>query len=119
MVADSNGGSVLLDYFPLTEEGGEDKVAVTASHVEADVLETAQKRTEMTRLVAQGAVTYEDKDVQVAGGELVFDANSAVINVYGDKSRPVMFNGAVVDTVRRDLKTGKWNTRIKGPGAIK
>jgi hypothetical protein len=119
LVVDSNGGSVLLDYFPLTEEGGEDKVAVTASHVEADILETAQKRTELTGLVAKGAVTYEDKAVQVAGGELVFDANSAVINVYGDKSQPVMFNGAIVDTVRRDLKTGKWNTRIKGPGAIK
>jgi hypothetical protein len=128
LIADSNGGSLLLDYFPLTEqagstgspqEGGEDKVAVTASHVEADILETVQGRTELTRLVAKGAVTYEDKDIDAAGSEFVYDANSAVINISGDRSMPCRFNGAVVDTVQYDAKTGKWRTKIKGPGAIK
>jgi hypothetical protein len=119
LIADSRSGSLLVDYFPIIAGGKEDKVAVTASHVEADILETAQGRTEMRDFTAKGAVTYEDKDMQFAGGELVYDANSAVINVYGDKSRPCMFNGAIVDTVRYDLKTGKAHTRIKGPGAIK
>ncbi len=120
LIADSKGGSLLVDYFPLAEgRSGEDNVAVTASHVEADILETAQGRTEMRALVAKGAVTYEDKDMQFAGGELVYDANDAVINIWGDRSRPCMFNGAIVDTVRYDLKTGKAHTRIKGPGAIR
>jgi len=119
LIADSRSGSLLVDYFPLVESNSEDKVAVTASHVEADILETAQGRTEMRDFTAKGAVTYEDKDMQFAGGELVYDANSAVINVYGDKSRPCLFNGAIVDTVRYDIKTGKAHTRIKGPGAIK
>jgi hypothetical protein len=120
LIADSRSGSLLVDYFPLAEgRSEEDKVAVTASHVEADILETAQGRTEMRDFTAKGAVTYEDKDMQFAGGELVYDANNAVINVYGDKSRPCMFNGAIVDTVRYDVKTGKANTRIKGPGAIR
>jgi hypothetical protein len=120
LIADSRSGSLLVDYFPLAEgRSEEDKVAVTASHVEADILETAQGRTEMRDFTAKGAVTYEDKDMQFAGGELVYDANNAVINVYGDKSRPCLFNGAIVDTVRYDTKTGKAHTRIKGPGAIK
>jgi hypothetical protein len=119
LIADSRSGSLLVDYFPLSEKDSEDKVAVTASHVEADILETAQGRTEIRDLVAKGAVTYEDKDMQFAGGELVYDANDAVINVQGDRSRPCMFNGAIVDMVRYDLKTGKAHTRIKGPGAIR
>jgi hypothetical protein len=127
LVADSKDGSLLVDYFPIAEGGKavrpgspqEDKVAVTASHVEADILETAQGRTELKGLVAKGAVTYEDKDNQFAGSEFVYDTNDAVVNISGNKSRPCLFNGAIVDTVRYDLKTGKVNTRIKGPGAIR
>ena len=120
LVADSKEGSLLVDYFP-TVEGSrkEDKVAITASHVEADILETPQGRTELKGLVAKGAVTYEDKDNQFAGNEFVYDANSAIVNVGGTKTQLCLFNGAIVDTVRYDLKTGRVNTRIKGPGALR
>jgi hypothetical protein len=119
LVADSRDGSLLVDYFPIIEGGKEDKIAVTASHVEADILETAQGHREMKGLVAKDAVTYEDKDNQFAGSEFIYDANDGIINVRGNKSQPCLFNGAIVDTVRYDLKNGRVNTRIKGPGAIR
>jgi hypothetical protein len=118
LTADRSGGSMLVDYFPLTESGA-DNVAVTASHVEADILETAGGRMEVSAFVARGAVTYEDKDKQFAGNIFIYDSYSGIINVYGDKSRPCLFNGAIVDTVQYDLKTNKANTKIKAPGAIK
>jgi hypothetical protein len=127
LTADSKGGSLLVDYFPLTEGGfdkltagrSNEKVSVTASRVEADIAETLTGRMEMRNLIAKGAVTYEDKDTQVVGSEFIYDANTAVIDIRGDQSRPCNFNGAILDAVQYDTKTGKWNTRLKGPGAIR
>ncbi len=119
LTADSKGGSLLVDYLPLVEGRNDEKVSVTASHVEADIAETLTGRMELRDLLAKGAVTYEDKDTQVVGSEFIYDANTALIDIRGDKSRPCNFNGAILDAVRYDTKTGKWNTRIKGPGAIR
>ncbi len=119
LVADSKAGSLLMDYFPVAAEGKGDEIAVTASHIEAQILETAEGRTELGGLVAKGAVSYEDKDVQFAGSEFVYDAENSVINVKGSAFQPCIFNGSIVDALRYDLKTGKGDTRIKGPGALK
>ena len=119
LTADSKSGSLLVDYFPLVEGRGNEKVSITASHVEADTTEIPTGRMELKDMQAKGAVTYEDKDTQVIGSEFIYDANTALINIRGDKYRPCNFNGAILDAVRYDTKTGKWNTRIKGPGAIR
>ena len=119
LIADSKGGSLLVDYFPLVEGRGNEKVSITASHVEANIAETLTGRMELKDLLAKGAVTYEDKDTQVIGSEFIYDANTALIDIRGDKYRPCNFNGAIIDAVRYDTKTGKWNTRIKGPGVIR
>jgi len=117
LIADRKGGSMLMDYFPLTESG-EDNVAVTASHVEADIHETAGGRMELSGLIAKGAVTYEDKDKQFEGSVFIYDVNNGMINVFGDKSWPCRFNGAIVDSVQYDLKNNKARAKIKAPGAI-
>ena len=119
LIADSNGGSLLVDYFPLADDVIEDKVAITASRVEADSLETAGGRMELSGLTATGAVTYEDKDIEVVGNEFIYDTVAGVIDVRGTMSQPCRFNGTPVDGARYDMKTGRWNTKIKGPGAIK
>ena len=119
LIADSKGGSLLVDYFPLVEGRSNEKVSVTASHVEADIAETLTGRMELRDLLAKGAVTYEDKDAQVIGNEFIYDANTSLIDIRGDKYRPCNFNGAILDAVQYDTKTGKWNTRLKGPGAIR
>jgi hypothetical protein len=119
LAADSKGGSLLVDYLPLVKGRGNEKVSVTASRVEADITETLTGRMELRGLLAKGAVTYEDKDTQVIGSEFIYDANTAIIDIRGDKYRPCNFNGAILNAVRYDTKTGRWNTRIKGPGAIR
>ena len=119
LIADSKGGSLLVDYFPLVDGRDNEKVSVTASHVEADIAETLTGRMELRDLLAKGAVTYEDKDAQVIGNEFIYDANTSLIDIRGDKYRPCNFNGAILDAVQYDTITGKWNTRLKGPGAIR
>jgi hypothetical protein len=119
LAADSQDGSLLVDYFPVVEKGESDKVGVTASHVEADLLETPQGRMELKNLTAKGAVSYQDKNTQVVGSEFVYDANSSSIDIRGERSRPCYFNGAIIDSAKYNVKSGRWNTRLKGPGAIK
>jgi len=119
LTADSKSGSLLVDYFPLVEGRGNEKVSITASHVEADIAEIPTGRMELKDMRAKGAVTYEDKDTQVIGNEFIYDANTASIDIRGDKVHPCNFNGAIIDAVRYDTKSGKWNTRLKGPGAIR
>jgi hypothetical protein len=119
LTADAKDGSLLIDYLPLAEGRTSEKVSVTASRIEADIAETSAGRMELKDLLAKGAVTYEDKDTQVVGSEFIYDTNTALIDIRGDKSRPCNFNGAILDAVRYDTKSGKWNTRLKSPGAIK
>ena len=119
LTADSKSGSLLVDYFPLVEGRVNEKVSITASHVEADIAEIPTGRMELKDMRAKGAVTYEDKDTQVIGNEFIYDANTASIDIRGDKVHPCNFNGAIIDAVRYDTKSGKWNTRLKGPGAIR
>jgi hypothetical protein len=119
LTANSKDGSLLVDYLPLVEGRGSEKVSVTASRVEADTAETLAGRMELKDLLAKGAITYEDKDTQVAGSEFIYDANAATIDIRGDRVRPCNFNGAILDRVQYDTKTGRWNTRVKGPGAIR
>jgi len=119
LTADKKSGSLLVDYFPVVEGRGKEKVSITASHVEADIAEMPAGRMELKDMLAKGAVTYEDKDTQVIGNEFIYDANTAMIDINGDKVHPCNFNGAILDAVRYDTKSGKWNTRLKGPGAIR
>ena len=119
LIADAKDGSLLVDYLPLVEGRGNEKVSITASHVEADIAEMTTGRMELKDMQAKGAVTYEDKDTQVIGSEFIYDANTASIDIRGDKARPCYFNGAIIDAVRYDTKSGKWNTHLKGPGAIR
>ncbi len=119
LVAYSKNCSMLADFIPVGENQEKDKVAVTASRIEADIIETTEGRTELGALVAKGAVTYEDKDIQCAGSEFVYDNDGPAISIRGNRSRPCIFNGAIVDSAWRNPKTGKWRTRLKAPGAIK
>jgi hypothetical protein len=128
LTADAGDGSMLVDYFPVsdpnlppakTANGKTEKVSITASRVEADLSQTTQGRTELADFTATGAVTYTDKNVDVAGSKFVYDVNNGLIDIMGDKNKPLLFNGAVFDSVQYDVKNDKWKTKIKGPGPIR
>jgi len=117
LAAYAQDGSMLADFFP--DSDADDKVSVTASRVDADILEKPDGRMELGAATAKGAITYEDKKVEIIGDEFVYDATAQTINVRGTPSYPCRFNGAEIDSVQGNVKTGKWKTKIKGPGAIR
>ena len=107
IVADNRSQRVLIDYFPIVEGQYAEQVSVSAGRIEADIIEKAGGRNELSTLVATGGISYEDADKQFEGSEMFYDANDSVIKAWGNESQPCLFNGMLVDGLEHDLKTDK------------
>ena len=111
-------GTLRIDYIPVVEGRDGQYVTATARKIEADLTETADGQTGLSTLTATGRITYEEEDIQFAGSKLFYDANKSTMTVQGDKSQSCLLNGALVDGIEYDLKTGKVNAEISGPGVL-
>jgi len=118
IIAEAEGQGVVVDYFPIVDGKYGQRVTVTAGRVVADLLETADGRTEISALRATGGITYEEKDKEFAGSRLFYDALKAVLTVQGDQSHPCIYNDILVDRIEYDLKTGSVKFKVVGPGTI-
>jgi len=117
IIAESETGRVVVDYFPVGVKYGQYATA-QASRIEAFLYETPTGQTELSTLHATGGVTYEEEDIEFEGSELFYDAKKSKVDVQGDELQPCYFNGALVDAIEYDLKTGKVKANIVGPGAL-
>jgi hypothetical protein len=121
LVADApSQGLLTVNYFPIvkTQVQYDQQVTVTAVHVQAHLIETAEGEFKLSALSATGGITYEDQDKEFDGSKLFYDAGKAIITVHGDELQPCRFNGVPVDEIEWDLKTDKIKFEIKGPGAL-
>ncbi|MBN2137378.1 MAG: hypothetical protein JW720_06205 [Sedimentisphaerales bacterium] len=112
-------GAILVEYFPIENGEFADHIVVTANKVEASLIKTALGRTELSTLVASGGVTYQAKDNEFIGGTLFYDHAKQVMKITGSESFPCQFNGALADEIVYDLKTGKVEAELVGPGALR
>ncbi len=118
IIAEAKGQGLGVDYFPIVDGKADRHVTVTAGRVVANLIETADKRTELSDLLATGGVTYKEKDKEFMGSRLFYDAVRAVLTVRGDDSHSCIYNGTLVDQIEYDLKTGNVKFKIVGPGVI-
>jgi len=119
IIADAeSGGTLQIDYFPVVEGKYGQQVVANAAHAEINLMQTADGQTELSKLTASGAVTYEDGKKQFQGSKLLYDAGKSIVTVQGDESEPCFFNGAAVDGFEWDLKTDKIKFEIAGPSAL-
>ncbi|MHC4083698.1 MAG: hypothetical protein ACYSU5_00620 [Planctomycetota bacterium] len=118
IIAEAEGQGLGVNYFPIVDGKAGQYVTVTTGRVVANLLETADKRTELSNLLATGGVTYNEKDKEFKGSRLFYDALKAVLKVQGDDSHPCIYNGTLVDKIEYDLKTGGVKFKIVGPGVI-
>jgi len=114
--ADNSGGGLIIDYFPVDRGKTDTQVTITAGHIDAKLQDMPTGGMELTNLTATGGVTYEEKDIQFAGSDLVYDADKSLINIKGDKTQPCLLNGALVDAIKYDLKKNKFKAEVKSPG---
>ena len=129
IIADSNTQQIYLSYVPIIKGQEGQVVKVTASHIEADLIETATGQTEISTLTATGGVTYEEEagktkrgrkaPVQFVGSEFFYDTGKSMITARGNESQPCLLNGALVPGLEYNVKTGRIKTSIIGPGALR
>jgi hypothetical protein len=119
VIADTKKQGIIIDYFPIVKGQQGPQTTLTTSHIEAPLYETDAGRIELSSLSATGGFTYEEKDTQFQGSRAFYDADKSLITAEGDKLQPCYFNGALVDAVRYDVRTGRAKTKITGPGFLR
>ena len=119
IVADAGSQQKLkMDYFPAVDGRYDELVSAKASHVEALLYELPSGQTELLKLTATGGIEFEDKDNQFVGSELFYDHKTAIVKVTGDESQPAYYNGVLVEGIEMNVKTGKVEAEIVGPGIL-
>ena len=121
IIADAGPQETLrIDYIPVIEGKYGKQVTAHARHLEALLYQTTDGRTELSTLTASGGITYEDedKDNQFVGSNLFYDYKKSVMKLWGDEFQPCYLNGALVDGIEYNLKTGKAKAKVVAPGAL-
>jgi hypothetical protein len=113
-------GTLLINYFPIIEGQVkyDQQATTTAGHIETLLYKTADGQTELSTLHATGGITYEEKGKRFVGSRLLYEPGKSIITVRGDDVQPCLFNGALVDAIEYDLKTGRVKTKIPAPGTL-
>jgi hypothetical protein len=112
------GERLVVNYFPIREGKFTEHIIINAGHVEADLVQTADGQTELSALTALDRVTYEDEDNEFVGSELFYDHKKSVMKVKGDELQPCYFNGALVEEIELNSRTGKVKAKVVAPGAL-
>jgi hypothetical protein len=117
IIADAGSGKMLIDYFS-TVDGRPEYVRAEASRVDIVLQQTPQGQTDLSTLTATGGIYYEDTNNRFLGKELFYDHQAGIVTVSGDESQPCYYNGALVDGIKLDMKTGKVEANVVAPGAL-
>jgi len=118
IIADNSRERILIDYFPIVQGQYGQQVTASAGHVEVNLIETADGQIELSTLSAEGGIDYEEENIQFEGSELFYDANKSIMTARGDEFQPCLLNGAIVEGVEYNLKTGKAKSKVTGPGIL-
>lgn len=120
IVADAISGKKLrMDYFLAVEGRYNENITAEASAVEAVLFEDPNGQMQLSTLWATGGIIYEDKDNEFIGSELFYDHETGIVKVSGDEIQPCYYNGALVDGIEMDEKTGTVKAENVGPGTLK
>jgi hypothetical protein len=118
LVADSNLGQMLIDYFPIVDGKEGEHIEAGTSHVEANLYENAERKLELSTISATTGVSYREKDRQFAGSKLFYNASKSLMTILGDETQPCLYNGAHVDQIEYNLQTDTVKTQITAPGQL-
>jgi hypothetical protein len=120
IIADAQPGGVLqVIYIPVIKGEYDRQHEATAAHVEINLVQAADGRTELSSLTALGAVSYKDGDNWFTGSKLLYDRRKDVVKIQGNGSEPCYYNDIIVDEVEINLKTRKVKFRVAGPGTLR
>jgi hypothetical protein len=94
---------------------------MVAGHVEALLQEITKGHLELATLQATEGIQYVDETAnrEFIGSTLSYDSAQSLLAVRGDAEQHCFINGALVDQIDMDVKTGRLlHADIAGPGTI-
>lgn len=119
LVADAQSqGTLRVDYIPIIKGKYGRQIVATANRIEADLVSAEGGQTELLTLTALDGITFEDDKNQFAGSNFFYDHAKSLMKVRGDRLQPCYLNGALVDGIEYNLKTGKAKAQVVGPGTL-
>ena len=120
IIADAEAGKTLsVEYISM--ENGQYGPVVLASAGHADIVlkDTPEGKTELSTLVASKGIEYKtEKGDKFIGSDMSYDQQESLITVIGNDTQPCSYNGALVDEIRYNLKTGSVKAKGVGAGAL-
>ncbi len=120
IVAEDEAQQLLLDYFPLTGGKYDRHTRTVAGHVEALLNEVTKGHLELATLTATDGIEYDDEagGVSFVGSSLSYDYSQSLVAVRGDAGQRCYLNGALVDQIDLNLKTGRIKADIPAPSTF-
>lgn len=131
IIAEDRSQQLLLDYFPLDEgqydrgvskaaerDGGPRHIQVVAGHVEASLKEAADGRMELASLTASKGIDLEDEESHFVGSDLFYDHAQGLVTVKGNSTQSCYLNGALVDEIEMNVKTGDLRFEPAAPSIL-
>lgn len=120
IIADSEPDKALsVEYISI--ENGQYGPVVLASAGHADIVlrDTPDGKTELSTLVASRGIEYKtEKGDLFIGSDLSYNQQESLITVIGDETQSCYYNGALVDEIKYNLKTGSVKAKGVGAGAL-
>lgn len=108
-------GEVLIDYFPISNGEYMSQTSVSSGLIQAFLKRTPEGGNKLVRVTAENGVTYEDETLQFAGSRMLYEADKSQITAAGSEQRPCIMNGTLVDGVKYNTETGKFEAeKIRG-----
>lgn len=109
IVAEDDEQQLLMEYFPLVDGNWGQRTYAVVGHVQATLREVAEGQMDLVSLVASQGIEYDSEADQQKffGSELVYDDVTSLMVIRGDEIRPCRLNGALVNQIVVDLKTGR------------
>ena len=128
IVVSAEPGPILFDYIPVIAGANGSPATLTATsgqhiwgdagHLELTLQQAPSGRMELASAVASEGITYEDRSSQFIGDTLTYDTAQSLVTVTGDEVRPCYFNGALVDQIEVNVRTGALKTRLEAPSTF-
>jgi len=124
IIFEAQQDQIYLGYYSIQDKY---TIKTHAGHIEAEFIETQQGHTEIKNLLATDGVIYEEesddkrkrkRSKQFKGSGLFYDADSQLVNIWGDDYWPCFLNGAAVDGIEYNMKTGKRKAKMVSPSTL-
>jgi hypothetical protein len=119
IVAEARDQQIQLDYYPQVNGSYDERfVEADAGRIEIALTQTAANRVELASIAALEGISFEDNDNQFAGSRLFYDHTQNLVTVAGDETQPCYLNGALVDRIEMNPRTGRIRAEGQSPSVL-